>query len=63
MARFGVGYDTVDLPACSRAGIVVTIAPDGVRRPVAYGTLQDVVRVASHPDVDGLARAATGRWA
>ena len=35
VARFGVGYDTVDLDACTRAAIAVAITPDGVRRPVA----------------------------
>src|SRR5436190_23022121 len=35
VARFGVGYDNVDVDACSRNGIVLTITPDGVRRPVA----------------------------
>src|SRR4029079_8042069 len=35
VARFGVGYDSVDLEACSRAGIALVITPDGVRRPVA----------------------------
>ncbi|MET9968062.1 NAD(P)-dependent oxidoreductase [Streptomyces sp. NPDC006356] len=34
-ARFGVGYDTVDLDACTRHGALVTITPDGARRPVA----------------------------
>jgi phosphoglycerate dehydrogenase-like enzyme len=35
IARFGVGYDTVDVEACTRAGIALAITPDGVRRPVA----------------------------
>src|SRR5262249_22505369 len=35
VARFGVGYDTVDVEACSAAGIALVITPDGVRRPVA----------------------------
>ncbi len=35
VARFGVGYDTVDTSACTEAGIAVCITPDGVRRPVA----------------------------
>src|SRR5438067_7017962 len=35
VARFGVGYDSVDLEACTAAGIALTITPDGVRRPVA----------------------------
>jgi len=39
VARFGVGYDTVDVAACTPAGIAVTITPDGVRRPVAVSIL------------------------
>jgi D-3-phosphoglycerate dehydrogenase len=39
VARFGVGYDTVDVAACSNAGIALTITPDGVRRPVAVAIL------------------------
>jgi phosphoglycerate dehydrogenase-like enzyme len=35
VARFGVGYDNVDVGACSQAGIALVITPDGVRRPVA----------------------------
>jgi phosphoglycerate dehydrogenase-like enzyme len=35
VARFGVGYDTVDVDACTDAGIALAITPDGVRRPVA----------------------------
>ena len=35
VARFGVGYDTVDVEACTRNGIALTITPDGVRRPMA----------------------------
>ena len=35
VARFGVGYDTVDTKACTEAGMAVCITPDGVRRPVA----------------------------
>jgi phosphoglycerate dehydrogenase-like enzyme len=35
VARFGVGYDSVDLDACTNSGIAVAITPDGVRRPVA----------------------------
>ena len=39
VARFGVGYDTVDVEACTRAGIALVITPDGVRRPVAVSIL------------------------
>ncbi|MEY4091524.1 MAG: hypothetical protein RLZZ496_706, partial [Pseudomonadota bacterium] len=39
VARFGVGYDSVDVPACSAANIPLVITPDGVRRPVAVSIL------------------------
>ena len=35
VARFGVGYDSVDVAACNEQGVLLTITPDGVRRPVA----------------------------
>ena len=39
VARFGVGYDTVDVPTCTATGIALTITPDGVRRPVAVAII------------------------
>ena len=39
VARFGVGYDNVDVEACTQAGIALVITPDAVRRPVAAGIL------------------------
>jgi phosphoglycerate dehydrogenase-like enzyme len=39
VARFGVGYDNVDVPACTEAGIPLVITPDGVRRPVAVSIM------------------------
>lgn len=39
VARFGVGYDTVDVAACTKADIALCITPDGVRRPVAVSIL------------------------
>ena len=38
-ARFGVGYDNVDVNALTEAGIALVITPDGVRRPVAVSIL------------------------
>jgi D-3-phosphoglycerate dehydrogenase len=35
IARYGVGYDSVDVGACTKHGVALTITPDGVRRPVA----------------------------
>jgi phosphoglycerate dehydrogenase-like enzyme len=39
VARFGVGYDSVDVDACTKADIALVITPDGVRRPVAVSIL------------------------
>ncbi len=39
VARFGVGYDTVDVDACTEGGIALVITPDGVRRPVAVSII------------------------
>jgi phosphoglycerate dehydrogenase-like enzyme len=39
VARFGVGYDTVDVPSCTANDIALVITPDGVRRPVAVSIL------------------------
>jgi D-3-phosphoglycerate dehydrogenase len=62
IARFGVGYDTVDVDACSRNGVLVTITPDGVRRPVATSALTFLLALSHKLLVkDRLTRA--GRWA
>ena len=39
LARFGVGYDNIDLDSCTRAGTVLTITPDGSQKPVATAAL------------------------
>ena len=39
VARFGVGYDNVDVPACTDADVVATITPGAVDRCVAEATL------------------------
>jgi len=39
IARFGVGYDTVDVNACTDAGIALVITPESVRRPVAVAVI------------------------
>lgn len=39
LARFGVGYDAVDLDACTEHSVAVTITPDGARRPVSTAAL------------------------
>jgi len=39
IARFGVGYDTVNVQACTDNDCALVITPDGVRRPVAVSIL------------------------
>jgi D-3-phosphoglycerate dehydrogenase len=46
VARFGVGYDSVDVAACSEAGIALAITPDGVRRPVAVAIITFILALA-----------------
>ena len=61
IARFGVGYDKVDVEACTDNGVLLTIAPDGVRRPVATSILTFVLSLSHQLLIkDRLTR--TGRW-
>ncbi|HZN34904.1 MAG TPA: NAD(P)-dependent oxidoreductase [Pirellulaceae bacterium] len=61
VARFGVGYDTVDVPACTQHDVLLTITPDGVRRPVAVSALTLILALAHKLLIkDKLTRA--GRW-
>jgi D-3-phosphoglycerate dehydrogenase len=39
IARFGVGYDTVNVQACTDHDCALVITPDGVRRPVAVAIM------------------------
>ncbi len=39
IGRFGVGYDTVDVPACTAADVLLFIAAGAVDRPVAEATV------------------------
>ena len=62
IARFGVGYDSVDVPACTEQGVLLTISPDGVRRPVAASVIGFVLALAHRMFLkDRLTRE--GRWA
>ncbi len=46
IAKVGVGYDNVDVPACTEAGIALVTAPDGVRRPVAVATMTFILALS-----------------
>jgi len=46
LARMGVGYDHLDVPALTRAGILLAITPGAVRRPVASGIMALILALA-----------------
>ncbi len=46
VARLGVGFDRVDLDACSQNGILVTNTPGGVRRPMAVSAITFILALA-----------------
>ena len=61
VARMGVGYDSVDVKACTENGVVLTNTPDGVRRPVATSILA-LMLALSHKLATKDALTRTGRW-
>lgn len=62
IGRCGVGYDNVDLDACTERGIAVYITPDAVVRPVAESILLMVLAL-SHRLLEKDRLVRQGRWA
>ena len=61
VARFGVGYDAVDVKACTDAGVLLTITSGAVDRPVAEATVGWMIGLGHHVRMkDRLVRE--GRW-
>jgi phosphoglycerate dehydrogenase-like enzyme len=61
VARWGVGYDMIDVDALTEADIVLAITPNAVRRPVAEAILALVFALLKNiPEQDRLTRA--GKW-
>ena len=61
VARWGVGYDMIDVPACTEADVLLAITTDAVRKPVAEAILTFFLALAKRlPAKDKLVR--TGRW-
>ena len=61
VGRFGVGYDTVDVAACTAAEVVLFIAAGAVDRSVAEATVAWMLALTHHVRAkDALVR--TGRW-
>jgi phosphoglycerate dehydrogenase-like enzyme len=61
LSRWGVGYDMVDVPACTAGDVLLAITTDAVRRPVAEAivTLLHALSMRLF-EKDRLVR--TGRW-
>lgn len=61
IARHGVGYDTVDVAAMTKAGVVVTNTPTAMPRPVATTAITFILALAGKLFLkDRLTRS--GRW-
>ncbi len=61
IARWGVGYDMIDVPACTQANVLLAITTDAVRKPVAEAILTLLLALAKRlPAKERLVR--TGHW-
>ena len=61
LARWGVGYDMVDVAACTLADVILTITPDSVRRPMAEANIALIWSLAKNLSL--LERECrAGRW-
>lgn len=64
VARFGVGYDTVNVQACTDHGCALVITPDGVRRPVAVSIMTFMLALAGKViGKDRITRQGPEGWA
>jgi phosphoglycerate dehydrogenase-like enzyme len=64
VARFGVGYDNVDVAACEAEDVAVVITPSGVRRPVAVAILTFILALSGRLLIkDRLTRGGAEGWA
>lgn len=61
VSRFGVGYDSIDVPACTANGVILTNTPDGVRRGVATTILLFILAL-SHKLLIKDTLTREGRW-
>ena len=61
VGRFGVGYDAVNVQACTRADVVVLITPGAVDRSVAEATIGWMIALTHHLRAKDLL-VRTGNW-
>lgn len=64
VARFGVGFDSVDVMACTDNHISLVITPDGVRRPVAVAIITLMLALTGKlMHKDRITRVGPAGWA
>ena len=61
VARFGAGYDQIDLDACTEAGIIICTTPLGVRRPMATAALTHILCLTTRL-VEKSGMLHSGQW-
>src|SRR5689334_19066970 len=58
IARWGVGYNTIDVDACTRADVALAITTDAVRKPMAEAIVTLLLALAKKlPAKDAMVRA------
>ncbi|MFU8945947.1 2-hydroxyacid dehydrogenase [Mycetocola zhadangensis] len=62
IARFGAGYETIDLDACTRAGVVVTNTPTAIRRTLSTAAVTMILGLM-HNVVPKDRMVRESRWA
>ena len=64
VARFGVGFDSVDVPACTDNHVALVTTPDGVRRPVAVAIITMMLALTGRlKQKDRITRQGPKGWA
>ena len=61
IARWGVGFDRIDVPACTEASVILAVTPDSVARPVAEGALGLMFALAKNFRTHDI-NCRAGRW-
>ena len=61
IARWGVGFDRIDVPACTEASVILAVTPDSVARPVAEGALGLMFALAKNFRAHDI-NCRAGRW-
>lgn len=63
VCRWGVGYDSVNLAECAERGVVVTNAPEGVKRSMAHSAMAFVLALAHRIIDQDRAMRSGNTWA